>query len=135
MSLDPRIDPPYRVATASLVVAFLLEMAMFAALAILGWHLAGGGLAGVILAAAFVIVAGAVWGLCRVPGDLPHGRSRVPVSGPVRIAIEFAVLGLAVYGVWIGWNRAAGETLLTAGVIHYGLTWERLRWLLGARRG
>lgn len=131
----PRELAPYSVSTAALVVAFVLELAMFAALTIWGWHLGGGGFGGGLLAAAFVVIAGAVWGLCRAPGDLPHGRSRVPVPGMVRILIEFAVLGLAVYGIWTAWSRAAGETLLTAGVVHYALVWERLRWLIRARGG
>ncbi len=107
---------------------------MFICLAVWGWHAGGGGFAGGLLAAIFVVVAGGAWGLCRAPGDLPQGRSRFPVPGPIRLLIEFTVLGLAVYGVWTAGSRAAGETLLTAGVIHYGLTWERIRWLLGSAR-
>ncbi len=127
---DFQLAAPYRVATASLVFAFVLELAMFICIGIWGWHVGDGGLLGGVLAVLFVVILGAVWGLCRVPGDLPHGRSRVPVPGPVRIVIEFGVLGLAVYGIWVAGSRAAGETLLTAGVIHHALTWERLRWLL-----
>ena len=119
-----------------LIFAFLLEIAMFVCLAIWGWRLGGGGIRGGLLAALFVVVAGAVWGLCRAPGDLPHGRSRIPVPGPVRLAIEFALLGLAAYGVWASGLRAAGETLLTAGAVHYALGWERVQWLLrGSRSG
>lgn len=130
---DPRLLAPYRVPVVGLVFAFLLELAMFAALGVWGWHLGDGGAVGALLAALFVIVAVLVWALCRAPGDLPHGRSRLPVPGSVRIAIEWAILALAVYGIWTAWSRAAGETLLTAGVIHYALTWERLRWLLSVR--
>lgn len=132
---DLQFAAPYRVPTAALVVAFLLELAMFICLGIWGWHLGDGGVLGGLLAALFVVIAAGVWGLCRVPGDLPHGSSRVPVPGPVRLLIECTVLGLAVYGIWTAGSRAAGETLLTAGVIHYGLTWERVRWLLRGRRG
>jgi hypothetical protein len=133
---DFQIAAPYRVTTASLVFAFVLELAMFICLGIWGWHVGDGGLLSGLLAVLFVAVPGAVWGLCRTPGDLPHGRSRVPVPGPVRLLIEFAVLGLAVYGIWVSGSRAAGETLLTAGVIHYALLWERIRWLLrGSRSG
>jgi hypothetical protein len=61
-------------------------------------------------------------------------RADPPVPGLARIAIEWTILALAVFGIWTAWSRAAGETLLTAGVIHYALSWERLRWLLGVRR-
>ena len=129
------MTPPYRVTTTSLIFAFLLELAMFISIGIYGWHLGNGGFFGVIGAVFFVVIAAGVWGLCRTPGDLPRGESRVPVSGSVRLLIEFTVLGLAVYGIWAAGSRAAAETLLTAGVIHYALTWERFRWLLRAGRG
>jgi hypothetical protein len=118
----------------SLIFAFLLEAAMFICIGIWGWHLGDGGVFSGFLTAIFVVIAAGVWGLCRVPGDLPRGDSRVPVSGPVRLVIEFAVLGLAVFGIWAAGSRAAGETLLTAGVIHHALTWERIRWLLHTGR-
>jgi len=130
-----RMAAPYRVTTMSLIFAFLLEAAMFICIGVWGWHLGNGGFFGGVLAAFFVVIAAGVWGPCRAPGDLPRGESRVPVSGPVRLLIEFTVLGLAVYGIWAAGSRAAGETLLTAGVIHYALTWERIRWLLRAGRG
>ncbi len=73
----------------------------------------------------------AIWIVCRVPGDvgLPVPLT-IPISGRVRLLIEFVITGIAAYGLWTTASRAAGETLLTLVGIHYAVTWDRVRWLL-----
>ena len=60
-----------------------------------------------------------VWGVFRVPND--PGKATVVVSGPVRLVIEAAIMGLAVWCL-----AAAGQTTLAWGmgiavVVNYAL--------------
>lgn len=115
-----------------MAVRAVLELAVLAGYAIWGWHAGSGGFGGVALATLFVVAAGAVWSVFRTPGDTGAGGAIVPVAGWLRLLIELVVIGLAAYGVWTSWSRAAAETLLTALAIHYAITWERSWWLLRA---
>jgi hypothetical protein len=104
---------------------------MLAALAFWGWRWGGGGLTGGVLAVLFPVLAAAIWGVFAVPGDPSRGgRAPRPVPGVVRLTLEWALFGLAAYGLWSSDARAAAETLLTATAIHYALDWERIRWLI-----
>lgn len=136
MSGEPaagRLDaaPPPSTPIVILAVRFLLELFGLAGFAWWGWALGGGGLAGGALAAVLVIAAAAVWGIFRVRDD-PPGKTDHPVivPGPARLAIELGFFGLASAGWWLGGSRAAAETLLTAVVVLYVVTWDRQRWLV-----
>jgi hypothetical protein len=119
-----------RVAAAHLAIRFALELALLAALAYWGWHLRDGGVVGVILAVAIPVIAGALWGVFRTRGDTGPVEPAVAIPGILRLALEFALIGLAAYGVWSSGSRAAAETLLTAFALHYAVTWERAAWLI-----
>jgi hypothetical protein len=108
----------------------VLELALLAALTYWGWHLRGGGVAGAVLAGAIPVVAGALWGVFRTRGDTGPAEPTVAVPGVIRLALEFALSGLAAYGLWASGSRAAAETLLTAFALHYAVTWERIVWLV-----
>lgn len=124
-------DPPPISPLVMLVARFLLEIFGLIGFGIWGWSIGDGGWLGGVLAAVFVIAAGAVWGIFRVRYD-PPGKADQPVvvPGPVRFLIEIAFFGLAAAGLWLSGYRAASETLMTAVVILYGVTWDRQRWLL-----
>jgi hypothetical protein len=85
-----------------------------------------------LLALLFVAVFAALWGVFGTPGDPSRGPAPVAIPGWARLLLEAALIGAGAYGIWTSWSRAAAETLLTAFVIHYALTWERGRWLLRA---
>jgi hypothetical protein len=53
----------------------------------------------------------------------------VAVPGAVRLAFEFALIGVAAYGVWTSGSRALAETMLTAFALHYAVTWPRVAWM------
>lgn len=121
--------PPPHSSALNLTIRFVLELAIWGGFAYWGWHLADGGWAGAILAALLFVVAAAIWGIFKVPGD-PRPEPFVTISGPLRLAIEAVLIGVSVYGIWSGGSRAAAETLLTACVVHDAVTWERIVWLL-----
>jgi hypothetical protein len=111
------------------VFRFLVDLFMIVALAYWGFHLADGTL-GLIVAIVLVALCGLAWTACGIPNDpLRDSRSIVSIRGPVRLLLEFAVLGIAAFGIWIAGSRAASETLMTAAGLCYGVTWERLVWL------
>jgi Protein of unknown function (DUF2568) len=102
---------------------------MLVALAYWGFHLADWFLA-LFLAFLLVTACGLVWTAFGTPNDpLRDSRPIVRIRGPVRLLLEFMVLGIAAFGIWIAGSRAASETLLTAAGLCYGVTWERLVWL------
>ena len=74
----------------------------------------------------------AAWGVAGTPGDPARGRSPIAVAGTLRILIECTLVGLATVCLWTAWSRAAAETMLTAFVLNYALTWERIAWLMRA---
>ena len=124
-------DPPPSTPGVFLAARFLLECFGWIGFGVWGWHLGGGDILGSILATVFVIASAAVWGVFRARHD-PPGKTDQPVvvPGQVRLTIELVFFALAAYGLWVGWNRAASETLMTAVVLLYGITWDRQRWLV-----
>lgn len=124
------LDPPPSTPLVFLAVRFGLEIFGLVGFGFLGWWLGDGGLRGGILAITCVVVAGAVWGTFRVRHD-PPGKTEQPVivPGKVRFAIEIGFFAIAAFGLWMGASRAASETLMTAVVVLYGITWDRQRWL------
>ena len=130
-SPDPHADLPPSTPWVFLVVRFGLEIFGLVGMGYLGWWMGGGGLWGGVLAGVCVLAAAAVWGIFRVRHD-PPGKTRQPVvvPGTVRFGIELGFFALAAAGLWVGANRAASETLMTAVVLLYGITWDRQRWLL-----
>jgi hypothetical protein len=110
-------------------VRFVLELALIAGVAYWGWRIGDGGPLGLVLAILFPTLLGALWGVFGTPNDGSRGAPVIPISGKLRLLLEALIIGVATYGVWTSWSRAAAETLLTAFVIHYALTWERSRWL------
>jgi hypothetical protein len=127
---DPIEDPPPSTPMVFLAVRFGLELFGLVGFGYLGWWLGNGGMVGSALAGACVVAAAAAWGIFRVRHD-PPGKTNQPVvvSGKVRLTIELGFFAAAAFGLWMGANRAASETLMTAVVLLYGITWDRQRWL------
>lgn len=114
-----------------LAARFGLELFGLAGFGRWGWSLGDGGLWGGVLAVVLVVAAAAVWGVFRVRHD-PPGKTEQPVVVPgwVRFSIEVGFFGFAAAGFWLSGQRAVAETLLTATVVLYAVTWDRQRWLL-----
>ena len=104
---------------------------MLGALAVWGWRLGEATWSKLALGALFPAVAALLWGVFAVPNDPSRNpKATVVVPGVVRLLLEWALFGLAAYGLWSTGSRAAAETLLTVTALHYALSWERIAWLV-----
>jgi hypothetical protein len=114
----------------NLALRFLLEIAASLALAYWGWRQASGAVR-YVPAIALPLAAAALWGTFRVPGDSSaSGAAPVPVPGPARLLLELALFGFAVWGLLS--EGAATPSLILGGalLLHYGLSYDRVLWLL-----
>jgi hypothetical protein len=114
----------------NLGVRFLLEIGALLAFGYWGWHLVDGPLHNLLGIGIPVIIA-AAWGVFGVTGDTRGGgRSPVPVAGPLRLALELAVLfgaGLALAAAGkVVWGAVFAAIVLVQTIASLG----RIRWLL-----
>lgn len=111
---------------------FILEIAAVSALAFWGW--AWGGWYRWPLAIAIAVTAMAVWAIFRTPGDGTSGAGLVATAGPLRLALELALFSLAVVALLTAHanDRATWFAVILAAavLVHYVLSWDRIRWLL-----
>ena len=118
----------------SLFFRFLLEIVAFVAVGYWAYGQAEGLLGGT-LALVVPLIMALVWGIFGAPNDPSRaGQPPVPVPGWLRLLLEWILFGFAVWcifalklQVW-GWLMAAAVLLL------YGLTNQRVRWLLRSAR-
>ena len=111
----------------NLALRFVLELVAWGALGYWGWTQHESVLR-VLLGIGLPLVAMAVWGTFRVPGDPKDAPVAVP--GWVRLGIEAAEFGLAVVLL-----LAAGQPQFAIGfgvvvLLHYAISYDRIRWLL-----
>lgn len=114
---------------ANLALRFILEIAALFALGFWGWAQHEGVLR-YALTIGLPLVSAVLWATFRVPDDTSGGPPIVPVRGVVRLLLEVAFFSLATWGlVSAGATRPAwifGALVL----IHYLVSYDRLRWLL-----
>jgi hypothetical protein len=127
-------DVPSRPPWTISVVRFAIELAAWIGTAWWGWTMGDGGVRGGLLAAAFFIASAGVWGIFGVRNDPARNpEPAVAVPGWTRLAIEVAVIVIGAIGIWVSESRAWAETLLTVAAVTYGLTYDRVYWLLTGR--
>jgi hypothetical protein len=78
------------------------------------------------------IVAMALWGTFRVPGD--PGDAPVAVSGVVRLALEGVEFGAAVWLLIASGRLSLGIGFGVVILLHYIVSYDRVGWLLRGRR-
>ena len=115
---------------ANLAVRFVLEVSALLILGLWGWHRRDDGFR--ILVALGVPLLGAVlWGTFAVPNDPTRsGSAPVPIPGVVRLALE---LGYFAFATWALYDRKLATLTAifgTAVVLHYLLSYDRIRWLV-----
>jgi hypothetical protein len=94
-----------------LTLRFLLELALLAGAAVVGWRVGGGGIPGALLAVIGAVVVAVLWGLAIAP----RARRRWP--DPRRLMLElviFAVVGGALAATG---SAAAGLVLAVASAV------------------
>lgn len=114
----------------NLTFRFLLEIVGLVGLFRLGLD-TGTGAWRWVLAFAFTFAAMALWATFRVPGDASaKGEAPYSVSGPVRLVIELVVFGGGALGWFVAGPSWMSWTYLAALVLHHGLSYDRIGWLL-----
>ena len=115
---------------ANLASRFLLEIAALIGIGLAAWGLAPDPWRW-LLAVALPLLAAAAWAVFAVPDDPSRsGRAPVPVSGRLRLVIELGILsgGIACYA--LAGHGMIAALLAALLVLHYGLSGDRIRWLL-----
>ncbi len=111
----------------NLGLRFVLELAALVALGMGGWALGSGALR-YVLAVAIPLVAAFAWGAFRVPND--GGKPLVRVPGVLRLLIEAAVFGGAVWALAVAGQGLAAWVFGVIVVVHYIISLDRLAWLV-----
>jgi hypothetical protein len=114
----------------NLGLRFMLEMAALVAIGRWGWGRASGPLR-YLLAIGLPVAAAAVWGAFRTSDDpSASGRAPVPVPGAVRLTIELAILGCAVWCLVDASAVTVGVVFGVVVLLHYAASYDRITWLL-----
>ena len=75
-----------------------------------------------------------MWGNSAVPGDRSRsGHAPIPIPGIVRLAVELAFFGFAVWALYDAGlvTSSIGTGIIV--VVHYVVSYERIAWLLRQR--
>lgn len=111
----------------NLALRFILELVALYFLGRWGWTQFDGVLR-YLIAIGLPLLAAAIWGIFRVPGD--GGAPIVRVLGVVRLLIEMIYFGFATWGLF---NIGATTTAWIFGgvtLFHYVISYDRINWLL-----
>jgi len=111
----------------NLALRFFLELAALYCMGYWGWT-QHEGLLRTLLTIGLPLLAAAVWGVFRVPGD--GGPPRVRVSGVVRFLIEMLFFGFATWGLFKTGATTAGWIFGGLTLFHYIISYDRVSWLL-----
>ncbi|UCF96612.1 MAG: YrdB family protein [Spirochaetaceae bacterium] len=114
----------------NLVLRFMLELAALFSLGYWGWSEHTGPLR-FILVVAVPLAAAGIWGIFSTPGDRSRSsKSIVPTPGILRLVLELLLFGAAIWALYTADRRIVA--LIYAGIIvlHYGLSYDRIVWLV-----
>ena len=111
----------------NLALRFILELVALYFIGRWGWTQHSGVLR-YLLAGGLPLLAAAIWGVFRVPGD--GGAPIVRVSGYARLLLEIIYFGFAA------WTLFDSDAILTGWIFsgitlfHYLISYDRIVWLL-----
>lgn len=115
----------------NLAVRFLLEVAALLAVGYWGWS-TGSGVLRFVLALGLPLMAAVLWGTFRVPNDpSSSGRAPVPIPGILRLLLELALFAFATWALYDAGAVQLSWILGLVVVVHYALSYDRIRWLVG----
>lgn len=112
----------------NLTVRFLLELSALGALGAWGWQRGEGGWRWVLMLL-LPLLAAALWGTFRVPGD--PGPAPVAVPGLLRLALEGIFFAAAIWALFDLQATRLGWTMAVVVVLHYLVSYDRVWALLG----
>ncbi|MEU4363050.1 YrdB family protein [Promicromonospora sp. NPDC023987] len=97
--------------TTALLLRFLLELALIATAAYLGWTLADGGWPGTLLALLAPAAVITLWATYLSP------KAHITISPPARVALETLLFGGAGYLLWQAGAPTTGTALAAVWVL------------------
>ncbi len=114
----------------NLAVRFLLELSALLALGVWGWRQSEGWVR-FVLALGIPIIVAVVWGTFAVPNDPSRsGAAPVAVPGLLRLLIELAIFGLAVWALYdMGYTNFSWILAIIV-ALHYIASYDRILWLI-----
>lgn len=114
----------------NLAFRLFLELAAYFALGYWGWT-QHEGIWRFVWGIGLIAVAAVIWGTFAVPDDPSRsGKAPVPVPGAVRLVIELAFFAAGTWAFFVADRPIWGLALGILTVIHYGLSYDRIIWLL-----
>ena len=114
----------------NLAVRFLLELFALLVMGAWGWRQTDNWLK-FVLALGIPLILAIVWGTFAVPNDPSRsGAAPVAVPGILRLVIELAIFGLAVWALLDMGLTSFSWILTIIVVLHYLASYDRIRWLL-----
>jgi len=114
----------------NLAVRFVLEISALVAMGYWGWVWGDGALR-YLLGIGLPLLAAVLWGVFAVPGDRSRsGDAPIAVPGWVRLLLELALFGFAVWGLWDAGVTTVAWILGAVVLLHYGVSYDRILWLL-----
>lgn len=114
----------------NLAMRFLLELVALVALGRWGWLQSEGPLR-FVLALTIPLLAALLWGTLAVPDDPSRsGRVPLPIPGTLRLLLELLFFTLATAALFAIGAATFGWILGTGVLIHYALSYDRIRWLV-----
>lgn len=111
----------------NLALRFILELAALYFIGRWGWTQFDGGLR-VLLAIGLPLLAAAIWGIFRVPGD--GGTPRVRVPGSLRLVIEAVFFSFATWCLFDSGLQTTAWIFGGITLLHYIISYDRIAWLV-----
>lgn len=114
----------------NLLVRFLLELIVLAAVGYWGWK-QGNELTRYLYVIGIPIILMTIWGVFAVPDDPSRsGNAPIPTPGVIRLLVELLFFALGVGAFFdLGMNQK-GMIFGALVVLHYALSYDRMVWLL-----
>ena len=114
----------------NLAVRFLLELFALLVMGAWGWRQTDSWLK-FVLALGIPLVLAIVWGTFAVPNDPSRsGAAPVAVPGIMRLVIELAIFGLAVWALYDMGYTSFSWVFAIIVALHYIASYDRIRWLV-----
>jgi uncharacterized protein DUF2568 len=118
---------------ANLALRFLMEMTAIITFGMWGYSLVDTSteIARIFLAILFPLIFALLWGIFAVKDDPSRsGKTVIPTPGVLRLLLELILFGSAICMLFDLGYSTAGWALLVAVLLHYIISFDRIRWLL-----